>query len=159
MRTKFLSRFINCKGDFNSSIDEGIIVDWSPSKKRALIEFNKNFTTKWYDPEDNHFVVIEILCLPSEIKTHTKEEMIAAQCLWEVIVSTKESDAPWSNFLSNHGSFEMRDFISSIAIICSQDWNTVKDDELDGVSFDGEFCPKWLRENIDWSSDSPALIK
>lgn len=87
-------------------------------------------------------------------ETFTCGEAYTAMCLWEAILDgLNEPNAPWQHCRERQGMATLRDLVMGLAKACEADWNALSEDEQDGQGpFDWEFCPKWLREAVDWWS-------
>ena len=88
--------------------------------------------------------------------TFTQSEAFTAMCLWEDVV--EHGGGPWKAYRDANGTGDLRDMVLAFAKPCEAAWNAMSQDEQDDAgAFDWEFCPKWLREGVDWSGPIPAV--
>ena len=90
-------------------------------------------------------------------ETFTQGEAYTAMCLWEEVTAglakadAELGDAPWTQYRDRNGTADLRDEVLGLAPACEAAWNAMTDDQQEGAgAFDWEFCPKWLRESVDW---------
>lgn len=127
-------------------------IDGSLSQQDALME-----ATVWAQALANHIGadLDARHCATAEVSRHDEAE--AAMCIWEAILSTKDSDPQIAHHFFHLGTGEIRHFALSLAKPCHLAWLKDAANGFDD-SLDWDFVPAWLTDNVDWTGAKPTLV-
>lgn len=78
-----------------------------------------------------------------------------ACCIWEELMSLRETNNLVRLTFDNNGCGAMRLLACDWAFACDQAWSKVADDF--DMSFDWDFVPRWIAENVEWAESGPLL--
>lgn len=92
-----------------------------------------------------------------ERPTYNEVELETAMALWEAVIDIDSGRlaAPWAAFREGNGTAAFRSVVAGFVKACEADWTLLEG--AYGMSFDWDFCPRWLLDRVDWSGPHPTV--